>query len=127
MFFLIESLTQTETLIPHQAWVLCLMFIMTLVFSGAAQLVRDGQGKRLANLVITAWFLWALNIDRLFILAGYILTSHPKYSYLMPTWVLLRHLSLLSLEFPVYAMVYILLKDNIKAYLRNRLRGFLDN
>lgn len=126
MYFLIKFLSEESSLLPHQASVLIIIFLLTLVFTAGSQVVRNQEGKRELNLVITAIFLWGFTFERTLIAAWYRYMIYPEYFHLLPAWRIARHISLLWIELTLYGLVYILLKDKIKEQIRNRVRGWLD-
>jgi hypothetical protein len=104
---------------PHQVWILSLFFILAVIFSVAALVNRDESGRRDLVLIIVAPFLWGL------FSSGSLITLEYEYGFKVPPPI--RHLSLIIIEIPLYALVVVLLKDNIRTFLRNRLRWLLDD
>lgn len=119
MYLLADLLFSRQSLGPHQVWILVLIFILALVFSVAALFNRDEQGRRDIVLMIVAPFLWGL------FGSGGLITL--EYEYGVKVAPPLRHLSLVMVEIPLYALVIVLLKDNIRTFLKNLLRGLLDD
>lgn len=127
VYFLTKILLSEKSLTPHQLWVFFLVLILTIVFTLAARHVKKEQGQRDPALVISALFMWGLLFDRFMITIRYEFLLYPEYQEYTAIWVPLRHLSLLSIELSLYALLYVLLRDSVKRWLRNRLKVYLDD
>lgn len=125
MYFLIDNFTRPATITPHQTWVLVLLVFFALILSGAAMELRHKDGAWDLMLVINALFLWALVFDRFMISVWYQYLLYDDYQKYYPVYTAFRHLSLLCIEFPLYALAFLLLAQPIKKWLKERLKGWL--
>lgn len=128
MYFLVEILLNEAALGPHQFWLFLIFLLLTLIFALATQYVRDEQGRRDVALVISTLFLAGLLTERFIVLFRYEFFVFPGFQGPAPAWwVLGRHLSMFTVELSLYALLYILLRDSLKKWLRKRLKGYLDD
>lgn len=125
MYFLIELLQRQASLTPHQLWILALLFFFSVALSLASIAIRLRDEKWDAMLLIQSLFLWSLTFDRILIVIRYEYLIYEEYEQYYSVWTPARHLSLLCIELPLYALGFILLSPALKKWLANRFKEWL--
>lgn len=125
MYFLMEFLQRQESLTAHQVWILILVTGFALLLTAAAPALRDQEGHWDGMLIVNALLMWGLVFDRVLIVIRYEFLIYEEYEQFYSVWTPFRHLSLLCIELPIYALAFTFLSPPIRRWLKSRLNGWL--